>query len=198
MPKAKPLFKRALEVDPLTPVNQAMPGFVAVLEGRFEDTLGPYATFYEMDPDAPFSRWCYAWVLCLNRRLDEAEPIVDSLSADYGDSPFASLARSLWLGLRGDRPGALAAITPALRTVAGHNELFSRELTHCLAQAGETDAALEALENSVRIGLTNYPFLATHDWFLDSIRGTARFREILERVKREWEQLVTHARSAQA
>jgi len=44
-----------------------------------------------------------------------------------------------------------------------------------------TAEALTCLENTVCIGHIHYPFLATHDWFLDPLRGSARFRQIMEK-----------------
>ncbi len=183
------LFERGLEVDPLTPLSHAIPGFAAILEGRYADALEPYRTFYEMDPDSPFSRWCYVWAHCWNRCLDEAEVVFDLLRADYPETTFAALGASLLYGLRGNRQRAVTAITPALKAAAEHSEMFSRELTHCYALAGETAEALDWLENTVRIGHINYPFLSKHDWFLDSLRGETRFQRLMERVKHEWEQL---------
>jgi hypothetical protein len=33
----------------------------------------------------------------------------------------------------------------------------------------------------------NYPFLARHEPFLPSVRNEARFVELLERARKEWE-----------
>jgi len=37
--------------------------------------------------------------------------------------------------------------------------------------------------------MINFPFLAEHDRYLDSVRGEARFGELMVRAKREWERL---------
>ena len=64
--------------------------------------------------------------------------------------------------------------------------MLSREITHSLALAGETDDALDWLENTVRIGNINYPFWAQHDEWVDSIRSSSRFDAIMRNVEREW------------
>ena len=49
--------------------------------------------------------------------------------------------------------------------------------------------ALDWLENAVNRGFLNYPFLSEYDPFLENIRGERRFKDLMERVKHEWENL---------
>lgn len=57
------------------------------------------------------------------------------------------------------------------------------------AAVGAKGEALLWLERAIGRGMINHPFLSKHDWFLDSIRGEARFREAMVRAKREWDRL---------
>lgn len=50
----------------------------------------------------------------------------------------------------------------------------------------KTDA-LHWLENSINHGFINYPYLKLYDPFLDQIRDETQFKELMERVKFEWE-----------
>jgi disulfide oxidoreductase YuzD len=52
----------------------------------------------------------------------------------------------------------------------------------------EKKEALDWLENAVNRGIINYPFINTYDSFLDNIRGEERFKKLMERVKKEWEE----------
>jgi hypothetical protein len=54
--------------------------------------------------------------------------------------------------------------------------------------AGDHDRALDWLETSVNQGLVNYPFFANYDPFLVRFRGNPRFEQLMQRVKREWEE----------
>ena len=47
---------------------------------------------------------------------------------------------------------------------------------------------MDWLENAVNRGFLNYPFLSEHAPFFESIRGEERYKELLARVKREWEE----------
>jgi non-specific serine/threonine protein kinase len=52
----------------------------------------------------------------------------------------------------------------------------------------EKKEALDWLENAVDRGFINYPFISKHDSLLANIRGEERFRKLMERVKKEWEE----------
>ena len=51
----------------------------------------------------------------------------------------------------------------------------------------EKEEALNWLENAANRGFIHYPWLNKHDPFLENIRGEERFRKLMERVKKEWE-----------
>ena len=180
------LFAECLAIDPLTPINHCMPGFVALMEGRNSDALPHYRQFLKMDPYNPFAAWSLGYVLLRNGRVDEASEVFGELKVNHPDSIMAQLANALLCGVCGKQEATRDAITGELRAAAKNSELLSREITHSLALAGETDEALDWLENTVRIGNINYPFWAQHNEWVDSIRGNSRFDAIMGDVEREW------------
>jgi TolB-like protein/tetratricopeptide (TPR) repeat protein len=184
--QASQIFAECLAIDPLTPINQCMPGFVAGLEGRISDALPYYRRFFAMDPYNAFAAWALSNVLLRNGLIGEASVIIDELRANHPTSVLAQLAYAAISGVCGRRGAARKALTDELRAAAKRSELLSRELTHCLALAGETDEALDWLENTVRIGNINYPFWAQHNAWVDSIRSSSRFDKIMRDVEREW------------
>lgn len=184
--QASRLFAECLAVDPLTPINHCMPGFVAFMEGRNSDALPYYRRFFAMDPYNAFAAWSLSHVLLRNGRIDEASDIIGELRANHPDSVMARLAHAAVSGVCGRREAARDAITSKLRAAANNSELLSREITHCLALAGETEEALDWLENTVRIGNINYPFWAQHNEWVDPVRGSSRFDTIMRDVEREW------------
>jgi len=184
--RALQLFDAALDIDPLTPLNHCMPGFVAIMEGRYSDALAPYKRFLELDPNNPFAIWTWSYVLMRNGKVDEASEVVRKLDKKHAGSALVQLGTALFHGVRGEPEAAKKAVTDELRAAATNVELISRELTHCLALAGETDEALSWLENTVRIGNINFPFWTQHNEWVDSIRGDSRFDAIMREVEQEW------------
>ncbi len=180
------LFAEALAIDPLTPINHCMPGFVALMEGRNLDALPPYRHFFEMDPYNAFAAWSLGYVLLRNGRVDEASEVIGELRVNHPGSTMAQLADAILSGVCGEQEATRDAITSELRAAAKNSELLSREITHSLALAGETDEALDWFENTVRIGNINYPFWAQHNEWVDSIRSSSRFDAIIRDVEREW------------
>ena len=184
--QALQLFAEALAIDPLTPITQCMPGFVALMEGRNSDALPYYRRFFRMDPYNAFAAWSLGYILLRNGSVDEASEIYAELKVNHPGSIMAQLADATLKGVCGNLKATRDAITDELRSAAKNSELLSREITHCLALAGEEDEALDWLENTVRIGNINYPFWAQHNAWMDSIRGTHRFDAIMRDVEREW------------
>jgi eukaryotic-like serine/threonine-protein kinase len=187
--RARMLFERAVEVDPLTPVTQCMPGFVSVLEGRFEEALPPYRRLHRLDPESPFAAVTLGWVLAYAGREDEALSLLDHAADRHRGSPFASWAESLGQGLRGNPECALAAITPAFEAAASGSEMFARALAQCHALGGAVGPALDWLERAIELGLLDHAFLARHDRFLEAVRGEPRFEALMERVRARVDEL---------
>ena len=180
------LFAEALAIDPLTPINYCLPGFVALMEGRNSDALPPYRQFFKMDPYNAFAAWSLGYVLLRNGRVDEASRVIGELKVNHPGSIMAQLGDAILSGVCGKQEATRDAITSELRAAAKNSELLSREITHSLALAGDTDGALDWLENTVRIGNINFPFWAQHNEWVDSIRSSSRFDAIMRDVEREW------------
>jgi tetratricopeptide (TPR) repeat protein len=187
--RAAQLFHTLIDIDPLTPLNHCMPGFVAIMEGRYSDALPHYKRFLDMDPNNPFAIWTWNYVLLRNGRVDEAAEMVRKLNAKHAGSALAQLSVALLYGVRGKPGPARDAVTDELRAAAKNTELISRELTHCLALAGETEEALSWMENTVRIGNINYPFWSQHDEWVAGLHNDPRFGQLMTDMKREWESI---------
>ncbi len=184
--RAAPFMHKLLEIDPLTPMYQCLPGFLAVMAGAFSRAPESFLQSYRMDPGNPLVRLCYGQSLALNRRLDESYEVFDSLLKDIPDSLFARVGALYRCALQGERKDVAEALPESLKSAARLDAFYSWMLAECYALLDERTEALDWLENAVKLGFVNYPLLSQTDPFLDSLRGEQRFTELIGEVEKRW------------
>jgi eukaryotic-like serine/threonine-protein kinase len=184
---AAPWAKTLLEIDPLTPAYQTLPGLLAMMAGEYRRALGPMAKGLKLEPENPAIRFCYGQLLVLNKRMDEGVEVFDALVKEMADSFFAKLALAWKYGALGNREGVLGAMTEDLKTAAAGDLQFCWNLAQCFAAVNEKEQALEWLGKAVQLGFTNYPMISHLDPFLENLRGEPRFEQLLESARERWE-----------
>jgi len=182
---ARALAARLLELDPLTGINQVLPGFIAMVEGRFEEAVPAHYRAQLIDRSPP-SVLVYAIALARAHRHDEAHRVIDDLRQDMPDTPQTQIATLLQHALRGERREVVDAVSPMVERNARLVEYLAWHLGAGYALVGETERALAWLDHAANMGFVNYPFLLA-DPLLEPIRGEPGFGLLAERVKRDWE-----------
>jgi serine/threonine protein kinase len=178
---------RLLDVDPLSPHNLLVPAWGHLVQGRFSLALAECRRWHERDQNSPLAALFLGDVLARSDGIDEAEAIFEQLAARLPQTMFGQLALFLGHGLRGDRAKALEAVSPTLTEAARWDLQYSWEMATGYALIDEREAALGWLENAIRRGLINYPFLSQYDPLLKNIRQEKRFQELMEEVRSRWE-----------
>ena len=176
---SRPYFERAVEVDPLTPMTQAMLSWPEFFEGRFDLMVEKCLPVYEADTESHIGRIWVAWSNAMAGRLDQALVFTDGITPD-SRSPSASLAvfmRSAWDGRSEE---ALQAATADILEAARWDDLWSLWMAEGYAVIGEHHRAMDMLERTIRFGICNVTFLSKHDPFLESIRDEPRFAELMD------------------
>lgn len=186
---ARPLARRLVEADPLTPSNFAMPGWVEWLGGRGSAAMQWYRRWLNVEPRNPGALHAAAQALIGNEQLEEARALLEALEEVAPTSPLTAFDRPFLLALRGQATEALAAVTSGIAAMAANFEVACWNLADLYAMVGVADDALVWLERAVLKGFINYPMLAEYDPFLRRLRGEPRFTRLLDDVKREWESL---------
>jgi serine/threonine-protein kinase len=187
--RAHPLVEHLLSIDPLQPMHQFLPGFVALMEGRFGDAPGPFRQAVEMDPHNPVLRMGWGQALAMAGRRAEAYQVYDALAGDMPGSFFAKIGRFQRLALAGDGSEALGIATDEVLAPACEDPQYAWIAAQCYALAGETRSAVSWLERAIRHGCENYPLLARTDPLLENVRGDPDFQRLMEELRPRWKAL---------
>jgi eukaryotic-like serine/threonine-protein kinase len=180
---------KLLELDPLTPMYQALPGVLGLMAGTFDEAQAPFATSFKMDPGNPLVALCYGQCLALNRLVPEAINMFEEVQRCAPDSFLARVGRMYQYALQGKAAAAHTCVTEEVEAIAEWDLYHAWNLAQCYGILGNTSRASHWLERATTRGLLNYPLLARLDPFLESIRGTQHFKAILRTVKQQWSEL---------
>jgi TolB-like protein/class 3 adenylate cyclase len=177
-----------LAVDPLNSSSHMMPGYIKASRGDLSGMVPHYRRAYEVDSANPFIVYMYGF---MNGRILPAEEVcsvLDRLETLAPTHTHGRFAKFLKLALRQQRTEALkAGQDEQIRKAATNDEHAAWWMACIYAIMDEKKEALYWLEQAVELGYRNYPFLATHDPYLENIRGEKRFLDLMKRVRIYWE-----------
>ncbi len=186
-PASVPLIERSLKMDPVNPNWHMARGLIDFFEGRFDSAAEKLGESHTMAPHMSAIQFWYALGLAYCRRFQESLSIIDlEKGAATSDDAFKKTSEFLRAALRGEKDTFSRLQTPdVLRTMKRDLQLSYHAASFC-SFLGQPNEALDWLENAINRGFYNYPFMGV-DPFLDNIRGEERFKTLMERVKRDWE-----------
>jgi eukaryotic-like serine/threonine-protein kinase len=181
------MAQRLIEVDPLTPMWQMVPGLVALLSGEFGRALAPFERALKSDPQNPMLRFVYAQILALDGRVDEAVEKLEAMSSGSDESFFFQLGRFYGHALRGDKDAALGCVSEDLRSAAIVDMNYAWIMAQAYALIDKIPTSLEWLNAAVERGFINYPLLHHLDPFLQNVRGEPGFARLMQSTRQQWE-----------
>jgi TolB-like protein len=181
--EAAPLIERLAELDPLSPLSQCLPGWLAALEGRLDDALQPYFRMMELAPGNPMGQMFYGWSLGWAGRTEESIAQLEKTTHPV----FGPFCRFLRHALERDTEATRAAFTEEMAVAARQVEFLARQSGEAFALIGDAETAVTWLRRSTELGFIHYPFLAEHDRHLERIRETPQFQAYLAEVKERWQ-----------
>ncbi|MFL5495721.1 MAG: TPR end-of-group domain-containing protein, partial [Gemmatimonadales bacterium] len=104
------------------------------------------------------------------------------------DDHLAAVAVRFRRGLTGDREAVLSPPSAAERAMAESDEYWSYLMAGAYALVGEADQALSWLEHAVTVrGWVDYVYFTRHDRFLESLRPTRRFQELMASARERYQ-----------
>ena len=187
-PKAAAAFAdRLLKIEPLNPMTHYVRGLI-YMQGDFEASEKVLRQANLDYPQDRLIRWNLAQTLAYRGRIDEGHSIIKALLDEAPQDMISRVGYALSLALQGKQPEALLILRdPKMEGSARSDLCYSFFIAEIYALLGQRGEALDWLENAIKVGFINYPFLAEKDPFLANIRGEPRFKKLMERVKYEWE-----------
>ena len=181
------LLSRLLEIDPLTPLNHLIKGAGELVEGQFDNALHNIIRARELEPENPLLMYWNAMILACKNEYKEACDIFESISKLRNIGLFNRLSSFFTYALQGQQKQAMKTVTDDFKNVAKEDEFYPIWMAECYALIGEKEEAIDWLEHAINFGFLHYDWLTKHDPFLKNIREESRFKNLMERVKRECE-----------
>ncbi len=184
---AKPVADRLIELDPLSPVSRFPSVAGPLFSGDFEGGLEAARRMLELDPSSPNSKLTVVLALYHLGRYDEAEELCRDMVAEPDselNTFFMGIFRAMW---RSDAAEIERLLAGPYLDMGKWDQEAALWIAQAYAVGGKASEALDWLETAVDLGVINYPYFTEHDPALAHVRGEERFKELMVRVKREWE-----------
>lgn len=186
---ARPVAESLLRDDPLEPFTHGINGWLAYLEGRFDDAVRFAQSAHALMPKVNLLRVTTAQALAASGRVAEATAVCGSAEEDDTDASWLWVCRAFGRALRGESDLLLDRVSPADRAWAKADPQACLTLAECGAMAGRADLAFEHLEAMLATGAVPYEFLASLDPLLARVRTDPRWPDYITRVRQGWERV---------
>jgi serine/threonine protein kinase/tetratricopeptide (TPR) repeat protein len=186
--KALRVYDRLLEINPkdvvLVAFNKAR---IHTHQGLFEEAVVEIDRGRAVAPEHPLLKTFLAVALFNRGLVDDAQTLLEDVLRQnpHFDGVLPLVA---WcLSARGQHEQARALVTDRVRDIATADHDIALWLASFYAMEGMSEEAIEWVETAVRIGNDNYPLFAGSSK-LDSLRSDPRFQEVLEDMRKRWEE----------
>ena len=180
--RVQPHVTMLVETDPLNPLHQMLPGFLALMRGHTASAPEPFRKALAMAPENPVLRLGCGQAEAMAGDHEGARATLAPLDQHAPGSLFAGLGRLLRRGLGENVPGLAEAESEAAQ--GDMQWCWTAAQGH--AMSGEHEKAMEWMRRALAIGFANYPLLALYDPLLHSLRGAPSFDDLLREVHEAW------------
>src|SRR6266496_1349393 len=173
-------MKRALELDPVSPLFHAELGGLYMMARRYDDAIAQLRDTVEMDPEF---YWAHRFLgLALELKGATAEAIAEYQKAfELSDDPTA-LAFVAHAEANTGRPNDARQILARLTEEAKTRYVAAYAFAVIHLALGEKDQALDWLKKNARDHAAPYSNLVKVDPYLDPLRGDPRFEALVSAI----------------
>jgi serine/threonine-protein kinase len=181
-------YDRVLELNPAEAVvvafNRAR---IHTHQGRHPEALAELERARSAEPEHPLVKTFLAVTLFNDGRVDESQALVEDVLRQHPHLEGVLPVLAWCLSARGEHDAARAVITDRVKETAAADHDIALWLASFYAMEGMADDAVHWVRLAVRLGNENYPLFARSPK-LDPIRADPRFVELMEQLRRRWEQ----------
>jgi eukaryotic-like serine/threonine-protein kinase len=175
-------INRAHQLDPLSPINSMMVGYVHIMARRYDEAIVICKKVASEDPTFARAHWCLArayWGKRMYPQVIEELKASGQLSGDRRESDFASAMEE---GFRtAGWKGALTKGIEARQAQRKAGYLSAYRIAELYADLGDKDQAFRWL-NTADQERDLYLLGLKTDFLLDPIRSDPRFAELVRKV----------------
>jgi eukaryotic-like serine/threonine-protein kinase len=139
-----------------------------------------------VEPDHPLVRTFLSVALFNQGKVEEAQTLMEDVLRHHPHLDGVRPVLAWCLSARGEHEKARALITDRVREIAAADHDIAFWLASFYGMEGMADEAVDWVRRAVKLGNENYPLFADSRK-LDSLRGDPRFQELLDELKRRWE-----------
>jgi Flp pilus assembly protein TadD len=172
--------RRALELEPLSPIINADLGWYLFYSGKREQAAEQFKKTLEIDANYVSAHWGLGVTYRQMGMYKEAIAELNQALALSEASPVISGHLGYTYALAGDT-NAARKVLQDLEQLSGRRYVSSVSIALIRSGLGEKDAAFEALQRAYEEHDFPLVFLKVAPWF-ESLRGDARFRDLLRRM----------------
>lgn len=154
---------------------------------RYADAVAELEKARAVEPDHPLVRTFLAVALFNQGKVDEAQALLEEVLRQHPHFDGVRPVLGWCLSARGEHERARALVTDRVREIAHADHDIAFWLASFYGMEGLADDAIEWVRRAVKLGNENYPLFADSRK-LDSLRSDPRFQELLDDLKRRWEE----------
>ena len=182
--KAAAMGERVIAIDPMSPMSYMPLAFSHWLDGRFDLALEDLERAGKVDPGDRIVELTRVFLLIPMGRHEEAFALVDRAGKDEQLSICHRQALLWRYAFVGEREKALSWLSPEAVQTCRRDFQYSWWVACAYVMLGDTDEALDWLENAIELGFLNACYLAEIDRTLAPLREDPRFQALMVRARR--------------
>jgi adenylate cyclase len=168
-------IRRALEIDPLSPVTNQQNAQLLFYERKYEESETQSKKNVELDPNFWYAHWQLFYVYRMKRDYASAVEELAKVQDARGEPDAAKLIRESFAG--GDWQGFLRSITGEHTRL----KLYPYFVATFFAELGEKDKAFAMLNEAIETKDQHTAQMKV-DPYMDPLRDDPRFQEVLKKA----------------